>query len=293
MKFTPEKINKEKLIEDLFESPFLNNFFIDNDLTSEQVEENLLTFLTYNTEKNYCLECKGLHVCKQDQKGLEPILRYENNKVLKLYKECNFLKFRRDQENQEKHIDAMHLPSSVLHATLEDYDFNRGENRVEIMNKMTTFITLYKNGDRPKGIYIYGRNNIGKTYSLSALANELMKNKIKVIIAYYPDLVREFKSRVNDNSVESLVSKLKQIDVLMLDDIGGEGKSVWVRDEILGPILQYRLLDHKPTFFSSNFPIKLLAEEHFSKFTGGIDKVSGARIGTRIKNLVGENEFKL
>jgi primosomal protein DnaI len=38
----------------------------------------------------------------------------------------------------------------------------------------------------------------------------------------------------------------------MLDDIGGESQSSWVRDEVLGPILQHRLLDEKPTFFSSN-----------------------------------------
>jgi primosomal protein DnaI len=79
----------------------------------------------------------------------------------------------------------------------------------------------------------------------------------------------------------------------MLDDIGGEGSSVWVRDEILGPILQYRLLDKKPTFFSSNLSIKKLVEEHFAKFTKPSDLINATRIGVRIASLTRENEIEL
>lgn len=289
------KINKEKLIEDLFESPYLSNFFIDNDLDSQKVEDNLLTFMNFEIEKNRCLECNGLNACKQDTIGLEPVLTYENRKVLTNYKECSFLKHRKQQERTEDNIDAMHLPSSIFDASLEDIDFNRGENKVEILNKMTNFITLYKNGQPQKGMYLWGKYGVGKTYLLSALATELLKHNIKVVIAYYPDLVREFKSRIGDksNSLEPIISKLKQVEVLMLDDIGGEGSSVWVRDEILGPILQYRLLDNKPTFFSSNYPIKALVEEHFAKFSAQKATIRAARIGTRIKNLVGDNEIKM
>ena len=295
MEFKYDKVNKEKLIEDLFDSPYLRNFFIDNDLSSEIVEDNLLQFLNYNIEKNRCLECPGLHACEQDNIGLEPVINYINNKVVNGYKECNYQKHLKSQEQSIELVDAMHLPSSILEASMEDIDPTRGENKVQIMNKMTNFITLYKNGEQPLGLYLWGRNNVGKTYCLSALATELMKNNIKVVIAYYPDLVREFKSKIGGGTsdLEAVISKLKTVDVLMLDDIGGEGKSVWVRDEILGPILQYRFLDRKPTFFSSNMSIRQLAEEHFAKFTNSVDKVSAGRIAVRIKNLVNDNEFKM
>ena len=109
------------------------------------------------------------------------------------------------------------------------------------------------------GMYIHGEYQRGKTYTLAALANEITKQGFKVVLAYYPDLVRELKSSIGNNTLESLINKLKQADILMLDDIGGESNSSWVRDEVLGPILQYRLLDEKPTFFSSNLSIKDLA----------------------------------
>ena len=39
------------------------------------------------------------------------------------------------------------------------------------------------------------------------------------------------------------------VPVLILDDIGSEMNTQWVRDEVLGPILQFRMLEELPTFF--------------------------------------------
>jgi primosomal protein DnaI len=290
-KYTP--VSKDSLIEDLLDNPFLNNFFIENDLDSDTIEKHLLDLMNFNKEKQFCMSCKGLNECKLVNRGLEPALSYRDGKIMTSYKECKFLRISKRKEEQMGHIDAMHLPSRVLQASLDDFDFERGENKQVILNKMKTFITKIRNGETVNGMYLHGRNNTGKTYCLSALATELMKNNIDVIIAYYPDLVREFKSRVSNNSLEEVVSKLKQVQVLMLDDIGGEGTSVWVRDEILGPILQYRLLDHKPTFFSSNYTRKKLVQDHFAKFSRETDNLNATRIGIRIAELTKDNEIEL
>ena len=293
MRFNYKAVSKDKLIEDLLENPFLNNFFIEYDLDSETIEKHVLDLMNFNKEKKACLACKGLNECKLTNRGLEPTISYRDGKILTSYKECKFLRILKRKEQQMGRIDAMHLPSRVLQASLDDFDFNRGENKQVVYNKMNTFITKIRNGETVRGMYLHGRNNTGKTYCLSALATELMKNNIDVIIAYYPDLVREFKSRVSNNSLESIVSKLKQVSVLMLDDIGGEGNSVWVRDEILGPILQYRLLDQKPTFFSSNYTRKKLVSDHFAKFSRETDNLNATRIGIRIAELTKDNEIQL
>lgn len=284
VEFNYKSVNKEQIIEDLMDSPLLRNFFLNHDLTSEFIETHLLDFISYNTEKNHCLNCEGLSQCKQDNEGLEPFIAMTEGRFVKGYKKCAFQKNKLNQANDDTLINAMHLPSSILQASLEDFDFSRGKNRTEIHNKIINFVQRYNRGEKPKGLYLWGQNNVGKTYCLSALSKELMKNKVNVIIAYYPDLVREFKSRVATNTVEQIISKLKQVEVLMLDDIGGEGDSVWVRDEILGPILQYRLQDHKPTFFTSNYSRQQLAQKHFSQFRDR-DTVRALRIVTRIKEL--------
>ena len=53
-------------------------------------------------------------------------------------------------------------------------------------------------------------------------------------------------------------------EVLILDDIGAEQSTPWVRDEILQVILQYRMQEDLPTFFTSNFDFEDL-EKHFAK----------------------------
>jgi primosomal protein DnaI len=293
VQFKYEPVSKDKLIEDLLENPFLNNFFLQHDLDSDTIERYLLELMSFNKEKKACLECKGLNECKLINRGLEPQISYREGKIISSYRECKFLRAAKRSESQRGHIDAMHLPSRVLQASLDDFDYERGKNKQLLQNKMRTFITKYKNGETVNGMYLYGKNNVGKTYCVSALATALMKHNIDVIIAYYPDLVREFKSRVSNNSLEEVVSKLKQIEVLILDDIGGEGTSVWVRDEILGPILQYRLLDKKPTFFTSNYPIKSLVSDHFARFSRETDTLNATRIGVRISELTKDNAIEL
>ena len=143
------------------------------------------------------------------------------------------------------------MPEMVLKADLEDYR-NDTKNRMEIYRYMMKFLNFLSRGEVMKGMYLTGKYQEGKTYTLAALAKELTKRGYSVILAYYPDLSREVKSTIGNGGLEVLINKLKVVDILMLDDIGGEAQSSWVRDEVLGPVLQHRLLDKKPTFFSSN-----------------------------------------
>ena len=61
--------------------------------------------------------------------------------------------------------------------------------------------------------------------------------------------------------------------MLLLDDIGAENTSNWSRDEVLGPILQYRMENHLPTFFTSNLTMDEL-EEALSTTSSGVDRVN-------------------
>ena len=70
---------------------------------------------------------------------------------------------------------------------------------------------------------------------------------------YFPDLVTDLKNAISDNNrYQSLINMLKSVPVLMLDDLGSENMTPWIRDEILGPVINYRVLENKPVFISSN-----------------------------------------
>ena len=220
LRFNTQKIDKEEIIEGLFEDPVLSNFFVDNDLNNEIIENNLPKLLSFKIEKDNCLECDGLKSCKQDNIGLAPTIISEDEKIRIFYKECNYVLAKRENEKKKQLINAMYMPEMVLKADLEDYRTDP-ENRMVIYRYMMKFINFLSRGEFMKGMYLTGKYQEGKTYSLSALANELNNRGYSVILAYYPDLAREFKSTISSGGLEVLINKLKVVDILMLDDIGG------------------------------------------------------------------------
>ena len=134
-----------------------------------------------------------------------------------------------------------------------------------------------------KGLYLSGSFGSGKTYLIAALFNELAKKNISSALVYYPELLRSLKSSFGSD-YEERFDFIKTVPLLLLDDIGAENTTAWSRDEVLGPILQYRMEEELPTFFTSNLSLKEL-ENALSITSNGSEKVKAKRIIERIKQL--------
>ena len=86
--------------------------------------------------------------------------------------------------------------------------------------------------------------------------------------------------------LDNLVVKLKNADVLVLDDLGGEVNSSFTRDEILFPILNSRMNDKKKlTFATSNLSL-LELEDHFKDGKDSINPIAAGRIMERIRSIM-------
>ena len=123
----------------------------------------------------------------------------------------------------------------------------------------------------------------GKTYLVAALLNEMARKKVCCALVYYPEFLRSLKSSFQTDYNERF-NFIKTSPILLLDDIGAENESNWSRDEVLGQILQYRMQNHLPTFFTSNLTLEEL-ETALSITSSGVDKVKARRIIERIKQL--------
>ena len=91
------------------------------------------------------------------------------------------------------------------------------------------------------------------------------------------------KSSFNTN-YEERFDYIKKSPLLLLDDIGAENVTPWSRDEILSPILQYRMDENLPTFFTSNLTLDEL-EKNLATTSNGVDSLKARRIVERIKQL--------
>ena len=172
----------------------------------------------------------------------------------------------------------------IQDASLKDFDcFN--DERKNAYEKAEYFLDHYKKDHYEKGLFIYGKYGTGKSYLLSAIAQELALRNIAVLFVYVPDLIRSIRQGMNEGNLEERINKLKQADILMLDDFGGENMSAWFRDEIIVPVMQYRLSAKLPVFISSNFSLVQLLEA-LTLQKDETNRMKAGRLIQRFKDLM-------
>ncbi|MFA5560566.1 MAG: ATP-binding protein [Acholeplasmataceae bacterium] len=172
----------------------------------------------------------------------------------------------------------------IQDASLDDFYVNN-ESRKKAHLLATDFLETYRKDRYAKGLYIYGMYRTGKSYLLSAIAKALAEQDFSVLFVYMPDLVRSIRQGMNEGNLEERINRLKQADVLMLDDFGGENISMWFRDEVIVPVLQYRLSAQLPVFVSSNFDYTQLLNAMMID-RNDINRSKAVRLLARIKDLM-------
>lgn len=273
------KVDYDNIIDKFMADPLVSNFIMNNDLTHETIIRGVNNILTYMNDKETCSKCKGLYDCKLITTGFSPKLEIYNDDIELEYEKCKY----NLSDGSKQNISAFYVPKKIFQATLDDFDMI-GPERKEIHRYMLNFLKNYSKDNYVKGMYISGVYGTGKTYILATMANELAVLGYKITFVYYPDLVRELKSSIGTDRFEEKIDILKSTQVLFIDDIGGETPNQFIRDEVLGPILQYRLLDQLPTFFSSNLKTKTLLDA-LCKENTVLEKTKALRIVERILSL--------
>ncbi len=238
--------------------------------------------LAANECKN-CSGCKNILECKNEVSGY----RYAPNVIMDLlefaYVPC---KYKKAMDEKNKYLENTYyfdIPRAIMEANMRDIKTN-DKKRYPVIKWIKEFLDN-DNQDNYKGLYLNGNFGCGKTYLLSAMLNEFAKRGKKIAIVYYPEFLRSLKESFGDSSeYQNKFNNIKKVDLLLLDDIGAEVVSEWNRDEILGPILQYRMDQKLATFFTSNLTLPEL-EEHLSTTSKEVDVVKARRIIERIKQL--------
>lgn len=230
-----------------------------------------------------CKNCKSLLECSNKIEGYSymPI----NEKGIKFcYKTCKYKKKLDDSTKYLKNVYSFNIPSSIKEANMKDI-YKTDKNRIEIIKYLINFIDEYLDHKETKGLFIYGNFGCGKTYLVSAMFNELAKHNIKSSIIFWPEYLRMLKASFGNNQeFDNNYERIKKTPLLLIDDLGAENTTPWGRDEILCPILQYRMENNLPTFITSNLNIEAL-ESHFSISKDGVSDIKARRIIERINQL--------
>ncbi len=239
-----------------------------------------------SSEYSNCLNCKGILECKNKLEGYAYLPKVVQGELEFSYKACRYKK-KMDKDNKYHENTILYsVPDDIKNASMKKI-YKSDKKRYDVIAALVNFIKSYKEDNHQKGLYLYGNFGSGKTYLISAAFNELAKDGYKSAIVFWPEFLNDLKASFNSSVKTEFNTKynsIKKSPLLLIDDIGAELVTPWSRDEILCPILQYRMENKLPTFFTSNLDLKAL-EQRLSITSKGDDVVSSGRIISRIKQL--------
>jgi primosomal protein DnaI len=274
----------ESLKKEVISHPRVKEFIDKNEeVTTSMLERSLVKLYEYIEQSVGCSECESLERCKNMIQGYHPHLVIQGKMIDIQYDRCPRKIAYDERKKHESLIQSLYMPREILQASMRE--FHRDQQRVNVIQAARQFLDQYEPGKKVQGLYLYGPFGVGKTYLLGAIANALANKRVSCMLVYLPEFLREMKSSIQDNTLNEKIDAVKRVPVLMLDDIGAESMSSFVRDDILGSILQFRMLENLPTFFTSNFDFEEL-EDHLTYTQRGEDeRMKAKRIMERIKYL--------
>ncbi|MFD2618077.1 primosomal protein DnaI [Terrilactibacillus laevilacticus] len=276
----------EQMLKELLEDEHVLEFLKSKEgqgITRSELLKNVPKLYQFANERHHCRECPGLKNCPNMMQGFRPDLVNDKESLNLTFSPCS-LKIAEDMKQKQRSlIKSFYVPKDILKADFQSFipDIKRKDSILAAGE----FIKGYLDSPKDvKGLYLYGKFGVGKTYLAGAIVNELAKRKgISSMLVYTPDFFREMRQSIQDGTVDEKLETVKEVPVLVLDDIGAETMTPWIRDDILGSILQYRMMESLPTIYTSNKDFDDL-EAHLSySDKSGEETLKAKRIMERIR----------
>ena len=254
-------------------------------LSDDELKKYTSLIMECACEYEHCKNCKSLLDCKNKVEGYCNLPINVDGNIAFTYKPC---KYKESLDKKNKFLDNVkyfNTPDYLKEASIDNI-YKTDKNRLNTINYLLDFLDDIEAGKNSKGLYLHGNFGCGKTYLIAAIFNELARKGYKSSIVFWPEFLRQ---TFYDDFKEKF-EYVKKVQLLLIDDIGAEGLTAWNRDEVLCPLLQYRMDNNLPTFFTSNLSIEELST-HLANSKTDVDKVKAGRIISRIEQLTNDIEM--
>lgn len=237
-----------------------------------------------------CDGCKGLSFCRQTIKGQYMDLYMDTFLNVGIHR-CSYYRDFEDEMRHGKYYLEMNMPMSQMRIDLFTIDVDKESNAYAAT--VDRVITLMMDKTVKKGLYLWGKPGVGKSYLAAGITNYYTRQKIRCAFVNVPKLIGDLKMMFHDNdAMEAKLKAIRNVPVLVLDDIGGESVTAWSRDDILLPLLDYRMENQKLTFFTSNYSMKDLKERLSVTSNRMREPMAAERLIERIRTLSSEEFVK-
>ncbi|MGL4950509.1 MAG: ATP-binding protein [Mycoplasma sp.] len=241
--------------KEIIEKALKDKKVADFEITKEEILENLLDINKIFVVEEEC--CKNNIKDKCGSNGFHfKLVKNTIGKISLQSYPCPKNKMNKSlQINNNIAYSSIELIDQKQLLTKESLSMLGEEPLNDQINLINFLLEIKKHKSEPLGCYISGDTATGKTYFAVALANELALQNKKIAYVVMNNLCMDIMQTIksNDGQQAGIIDILKEVDLLILDDLGTEKYSNYIHSQILIPILNFRFAAKKQTFFISKY----------------------------------------
>lgn len=271
---------KSATMDDLLTKEEIKRIIDKLDVDMKEFDYYLGYFLSFYEDKCFCKTCSNIEKCPKEIKGMMlNLVRKEDNSIEREYTLC--LK-REEQRKMNNNYLLRDFSDDLLKIDMDDVENRKGRFKYE-----KTLMQMDIDGTS-EGMFISGPSSSGKSYPLIALCNEFVKNDETCAFVDVKNFIESLKNTFNFNKENyvKLMDTVKNADVLVLDNLGEEKQSEWVRDDVISTILDFRNKNNSLTFITSCYTLDELEKMYnVSKTNNEMGKIKSSKFIEKIKTI--------
>ena len=282
-----EERKKESLTE-LLKNKDIYAFIRENHISYDVYSDYWSELLSFDEDRKACINCQGIDQCPKTALGMQYHLNFDGE-ITTIMKTCPYGEsYRRDQAVLSRFV-YNNMSDDYALTDLMSLDIIKRAESLPANTAMTLMKVLsFAQEPSTKGLYVSGHSGSGKTTIMCGLLNKLASLGNDVGICRFPQFLFDLKAGFNSGNGETDMSALMTIPYLLLDGLGEENITSWSRDEVLSTIINYRDMNHLPTFITSIYSLKELKSLYTLRKKDHGESLKTAAIIEKIQNMCEE-----
>lgn len=278
-----QKKMKQKQVDMLLKHPFIKAWQKKYQVNEAFIYNHSGRFQDWCKVKEACEHCAGLSFCRQPMKG-QYLDLYLDGMLMNIVRSCPYRLDKDKDFAHERFYRVRDMADEYLLVDLATIDLNN--ERLEYKAAVMQVLQCIMDEQHEKGIFLWGKPGAGKSWLAAGMSNYFARKKKSVAFVNVPKLMADLKRMFHDSdTMERKLNHIKHVEVLVLDDIGGESITAWSRDDILLPLLDARMEKRKLTVFTSNYNQQELKSRMALTSNRQQEPVAAERLAERIKTL--------
>ena len=187
-----------------------------------------------------CSECQGTGWRQVQKDGVSGVER------------CDCTK----QTRVDRLLENALIPQRYAHCELDNFELIRSNQKIEAAKVVAEkFVQEYPMSP-PFGLLFMGPQGVGKTHLAVGILKRLIRERsVAGLFRAFPELLKDIQNSwnpVSQASELSLLAPVLETEVLVLDELGAQNPTSWVRDT-LAYVLNHRYNENCVTLLTTNY----------------------------------------